>query len=146
MEKEIRIKIKSVRYEVGESLFTELVNDDEMDISMLGDIEPDPEVIEINTFGKKKTEDGRIDISYEESEVTGMDGSTTSISYDTSARGMISMIREGAVSTVLILRRGRGITVFIILLLCPLRFVFILLRWKIILTVLERFLLIMLLR
>ena len=106
-EKEIRIKIKSVRYEVGESLFSELVEDGEFDLSMLGDSQPDPEVIEINTFGKKKSENGRIDISYEESEVTGMDGSTTSISYDTSAIGVVSMIREGAVSTVLVFEEGK---------------------------------------
>ena len=106
LEKEIRIKIKSVRYEVGESLFSELVGDD-ADINMVGDLDPEPEVIEINTFGKKRTDGGRIDISYEESEVTGMDGSTTAISYDTSARGIVSMIREGAVSTVLVFEEGK---------------------------------------
>lgn len=106
-EKEVRIKIKSVRYEVGESLFSELVDDGDIDLSVLGEAEPEPEVIEINTFGKKKIEEGRVDISYEESEVTGMDGSVTSISYEISAKGIVSMIREGAVSTVLVFEEGK---------------------------------------
>ena len=106
-EKEVRIKIRSVRYEVGESLFSELVGDGEIDISVLGDGCPEPEVIEINTLGKRREKDGRVDISYEESEVTGMDGSTTSVSYDTDATGIVSMIREGAVSTALVFEEGK---------------------------------------
>ena len=107
VEKEIRIKIRSVRYEVAESLFSELFGEDEIDLSVLGELEPEPEVIEINTFGKKSEKNGRVDISYEESEVTGMDGSVTSVSYDTNAKGIVSMIREGAVSTALVFEEGK---------------------------------------
>ena len=107
-EKEIRIKIKSIRYEVSASLFTGVDLDDiDNDMAVFDDIDPEPEVIEINTVGKKSLENNRVDIFYEESEATGMNGSVTSVSFDMSAPEIVSMLREGSVSTALVFEEGK---------------------------------------
>ena len=59
-EKEIRIKIKSIRYEVSASLFAGVDLDDiDNDMAIFDDIDPEPEVIEINTVGKKRLENSQ---------------------------------------------------------------------------------------
>ena len=104
MNEDVRIKIISTRFEVEASLFTD---DDESNeiFRELGDIEP--QTFEINTFAKKTDLDGRIEISYDEGDTTGMEGSRTAISFMTDDTGIVSMLREGAVSTALIFGKGK---------------------------------------
>ena len=97
-QEEVRIRIRSVRYEVEESLFSK-ENDEELNAD---EIRIEPETIEISSIGRMTIEDGRCQIAYDETEVTGMDGSTTAISFLLDQTGVVSMIREGAVSTVLV--------------------------------------------
>jgi|GEM_PF-396466 len=54
------------------------------------------------------TDDGkRIEIRYNETELTGMDGAITQISFEKDAPGIISMLRGGTVYTVLIFEKGK---------------------------------------
>lgn len=101
---EVRIRIRSIRYEVEESLFSE--ETDEL-FKVEEDKESEPEAIEIRSIGRATVEDGRCQIAYDETEVTGMDGSTTAISFLSEQPGIVSMIREGAVSTVLVFESGK---------------------------------------
>ena len=97
-QEEVRIRIRSVRYEVEESLFSK-----ESDEMLAEDaLRVEPETIEISSVGRMTFEDGRVQVAYDETEVTGMDGSTTAISFLRDQQGVVSMIREGAVSTVLV--------------------------------------------
>ncbi|MBO5938457.1 MAG: DUF1934 domain-containing protein [Clostridia bacterium] len=102
---EVRIRIKSVRYEVEASLFSE--ESDDLFRRMGDGQTPEPEVIEINSVGALEQKDGRIELSYDETEVTGMEGSRTAVSFSENASGVVSMIREGMVSTVLIFEEGK---------------------------------------
>lgn len=102
MQENVRIKIRSVRYEVEASLFSE--DDRELELSELS---IEPETVEINTLGVLRHEGGRVEVSYEESEATGMGGSTTALSYLESDEGIVTMIREGAVSTALVFEEGK---------------------------------------
>ena len=102
MQENVRIKIRSVRYEVEASLFSE--EDRELELSELS---IEPETVEINTLGVLRCEGGRVEVSYEESEATGMVGSTTALSYLESDEGIVTMIREGAVSTALVFEEGK---------------------------------------
>ena len=104
MNEDVRIKIISTRFEVEASLFTD-DNDSNEIFRELGEIEP--QTFEINTFAKKADIDGRIEISYDESDVTGMEGSRTAISFVPNDRGIVSMIREGTVSTALVFEKGK---------------------------------------
>ncbi|MBQ6893057.1 MAG: DUF1934 domain-containing protein [Clostridia bacterium] len=49
----------------------------------------------------------RIEIEYEESEITGMEGSKTKVFFDKSNPSLVSILREGAVSTALVFEEGR---------------------------------------
>ena len=102
---EVRIRIKSVRYEVEASLFSE--ENDELFSRRKEGQTPDPETIEIHSVGSFRQKDGRVELSYDETEVTGMEGSRTAISFSRESAGVVSMIREGAVSTVLIFEEGK---------------------------------------
>lgn len=100
---EVRIKIRSVLYEVQASLFSEDEGEDEDLLSVLPFEENiTPEEIIINTEGLLKIEDGRFEISYKESEATGMDGATTTVYFVGGQPEIVSMIRSGSVSTALV--------------------------------------------
>lgn len=102
--KEVRIRLKSVRYEVEASLFS----DEENGVYKMEETTPnEPETIEINSLGTMQTKDGRVEIAYEETEATGMEGATTAVSFMTEQTGVVSMLRDGAVSTVLVFESGK---------------------------------------
>ncbi len=102
---EVRIRIKSARYEVEASLFSD---ESEESFRRVGEGQrPEPEVIEIHSVGQYEEKDGRVELSYDETEVTGMEGSRTAVSFSKETDGIVSMIREGAVSTVLVFEAGK---------------------------------------
>ncbi len=104
---EVRIRLKSTRYEVDASLFSADGEAEDGLRVILADREAEPETIEINSLGRLSRVNGRVEISYDETEVTGMEGSTTAISFMEEADGVVSMIREGAVSTALVFEEGK---------------------------------------
>ena len=106
MKKEIRIKIRSVRYEVEASLFSG--EDSEGALTLRAeDADESPEVIEINSVGTLYDDGDRVEIAYEETEATGMEGSLSTVSYLRSDSGIVSMTRSGTVSTVLTFEAGK---------------------------------------
>ena len=107
--KYIKIKLRSVRYELQEFLLSELLAEAAEEIEMPEDIDvaAESENIEISTDGKLCETEDRVEISYDETELTGMEGSKTSISYDKKDTGIITMVREGTVSTALVFEQGK---------------------------------------
>ena len=100
---EVRIKIKSILYEVQASLFSEEEEDNEdLSIAIPCEESISPDEIIISTEGSLKIEDGRFEVSYKESEATGMEGATTSVSFAENQPEIVSMIRSGSVSTALV--------------------------------------------
>ena len=107
MEKEIKIRIESITYEVEASLFgVDETGDEQFEISDV-EVAPEPDRIEIKTFGTFKIDGDRAEISYEESEATGMEGSLTSVSFDMREAGLVTMARTGVVSTALVFEKGK---------------------------------------
>ena len=111
LKEEVRIKIRSELYEVEESLFSDLPEDEdeiaEAIAEAVADGEGEKDILEINSLGSYSFDGERITISYDETEVTGMEGSSTAVSFLESETGVVSMIREGAVSTVLVFESGK---------------------------------------
>ncbi len=108
MEKEIRIRLKSERYEVEASLFSSADEDNGEGFFLLGeDGEQRPEVMEIHSVGTLCVKDGRVEIAYDETEATGMAGSRTAVSFLEAEPGIVSMVREGAVSTTLVFESAK---------------------------------------
>ena len=104
-QKEIRIKIHSELYEVDASLFTDAdVDTDNIPVS---EDAPTPDIMDINSIGIYTDNGERISISYNETEVTGMEGSTTTITFLKNDPNVVSMMREGAVSATLVFEEGK---------------------------------------
>lgn len=105
--KDIKIYIDSTRYEVEASLFS---GDDDGDglLNMLQNVgEPEPEQMQIKTLGKLSTDNGKIEISYDETELTGMQGSSTVIVFEKNDKGTVTMMRTGQVATALVFEKGK---------------------------------------
>ena len=51
--------------------------------------------------------DGRFSIRYRESELSGMEGTTTTITFLDSDRSVLTILREGTVNSALVLEQGR---------------------------------------
>lgn len=67
---------------------------------------------EDNTFtmsseGWLIVEDGTVTVEYAETELTGMAGATTRLRFDQANPGLVTMMREGTVETVLVFERGK---------------------------------------
>lgn len=74
----------------------------------------DKEALDTNTECTTLTTDctiadkgGRIEIEYEESEITGMEGAKTKVVTDKASPELISILREGSVSTALVFEAGK---------------------------------------
>lgn len=102
MSEKIRLKIRSVLYEVEASLFSNEEENEALEELMPMEAEIAPDELIINSEGLLNTENGRFEISYTESEATGMEGATTSISFFNDQPEIISMVRSGSVSTALV--------------------------------------------
>jgi len=105
--RDIKIKIRSVRYDAEESLFSKLVGDDEGIVESEVLEFDESEAIEINTEGKLKDDGERVEVLYDESEITGMEGSHTSVYFEKKNEGLVCMHRSGSVSTSLVFERGK---------------------------------------
>lgn len=105
-ERDVRIFINSERYEVDEQLFAE--NNADICVCNAEDGNAEPEHLQIRTGGTLTvTPDGRTEIAYDETELTGMSGSRTIVSYGVQNSGTVTMIRSGSVSTTLVFEKGK---------------------------------------
>ena len=107
--KDIKMKIISRRYDVKGSLFDAIAEEIEEELGFEFDDGEDAEEEEIalNTEGKMNIDGENIEIVYEESEITGMEGSRTSLHFSSDDPGFVSMLRSGNVSTSLVFERGK---------------------------------------
>ena len=99
---EVRIKIKSVLYEVSASLFSGDEEDEALERALPLEDDVEPEELLISSVGRLKRENGRFEVSYDETEATGMEGSVTSVSFAEDQPDIVSMMRSGSVSTALV--------------------------------------------
>ena len=99
MLKKVKIKILTERTQAAVGLF-------ENKITPL-DVTAAPERSEMSVEGRYHDDGIRVAISYDESELSGMEGSRATISYQKSEPGLISMLRTGSVKTALTFEQGR---------------------------------------
>lgn len=97
----IKIKAKQLEYaslpeELSELLATEYIEEDTGDQSF-----------ELITSGVLSERGGRISIQYEESELTGLGGSVTNISFDENNTALVTMSRTGYHNTFLTFEKGK---------------------------------------
>ena len=100
MLKKVRIQIETERRAAGGSLFAPT---DELTSAR----ETETERISLTVQGRWHDDGARMSLSYRETELTGLEGSTTSISYQKSDPLVISMLRTGTVRTALLFEEGK---------------------------------------
>lgn len=106
LNEEIRIKIRSELYEVEASMFSDDADIDFFETEKT-DATPEADILEINSLGTMSDDGERIFITYNETEATGMDGSTTSISFLKSSPDVVTMTRDGLVSATLVFEEDK---------------------------------------
>lgn len=70
-------------------------------------VDPECETTTLTTECTVADKGGKIEIEYKESEITGMEGSVTKVVFDKSNASLVSILREGAVSTALVFEEGK---------------------------------------
>lgn len=116
-KKNIKLKITSEQYDVSDALFASLAGeDDELPFDDFGGTdEPEGEdvrydgydTIEMTTDAVMKDDGERIEISYDETELTGMSGAVTAVSFNKNEPGLVTMLRGGSVRTALVFEEGQ---------------------------------------
>lgn len=123
MEKNIKIILRSRRIEIGDKMMQSLFEsvmlqgaqaavaanliDEDIIFRSEQDNGVDEDNVEMITDGILRMEDGRVEVSYEETELTGMEGSTSCVSFAVDNPGLVSMMRGGTVSTALVFEPHR---------------------------------------
>ena len=104
-KRNVMITLQTSRIEVAEELFNE---ENAPDLSPFDCLQTEmPEPTDLLIEGRLVTTPQRVELLYEESELTGMEGSVTSIGFDRTHPGLISMIRTGPVETALVFEQGK---------------------------------------
>ena len=112
IKKNIRIKLTSLREATNDHFFGQILGE-ELDEFEDEEIESDVEnnapegPIEMFSEGELYITDERVIIAYDESELTGMEGSHTQVRFEKSAPELVTMMRSGSVSTILVFEEGK---------------------------------------
>ncbi len=117
IKKSIRIKLTSLREATNDHFFGQMLGDEVDDLfeeeelldQELSDEENnEPEgPIEMFSEGELYVTDDRVIIAYDESELTGMEGSSTQVRFERNHPELVTMMRSGSVSTILVFEEGK---------------------------------------
>ncbi len=110
-KRKVMIHMLTSRLELGGSLFDEPEEGDEendaegIDLAALTGEMPEP--TEFLMEGELATNRTRVELLYEEGELSGMQGSVTAIGFDRDNPSLVSMMRTGPVRTALTFEEGK---------------------------------------
>ena len=109
IKKSIRIKLTSLR-EASDDHFFDSLLEDEIDMFEEEELQSEEEPegpIEMYSEGELYITDERVIIAYDESELTGMEGSHTQVRFERATPGLVTMMRNGTVNTILVFEEGK---------------------------------------
>ena len=101
MLKKVRIKIKTKQHELAGTLF------DAKGVAGGKALDTEPQEMELMYEGSYHDDGTRVTISYREGELTGMENTKTTLSFQKSDPALVRMTRDGAVRTALCFEEGR---------------------------------------
>ncbi len=111
MLKRARILLRSSRVGVAARMFEQMLSDaDESDLYSAPDITEDddaPQSMEMFSDGRLRLTEDAYSLSYEESALTGMEGTSAQIFFRKDQPTLVTMLRSGAVSTALVFEPGK---------------------------------------
>ncbi len=96
------ITIRTARTETADDLF-----EDDILLDPENESDEPSEPTDMIVEGRFCTGKNRVELVYEEGELSGMEGSVTSIGFDRDTPNVVSMIRTGTVETALIFEEGK---------------------------------------
>lgn len=108
MLKRVRIFLRTERYGVAAQLFEDVATGmSEADVFVNSMLEPQdddegPQSMEMYSDARLRLTDDMFSLSYEESELTGMEGTSSQLSFMRSQPELVTMLRSGSVSTALV--------------------------------------------
>lgn len=105
MLKKVRVRIVTDRIELKGSLF-ETPTGQYLPLCN-GEAEAEKEHMELVMEGRCRDDGERFSVTYKESTLTGMEGTTTSLSFLKKEPGLVTMTRTGAVRTALVFEEAR---------------------------------------
>lgn len=105
----INLKITSRQIAVSEMMLERARADLEQNgVEMSGGkAESEDNTFTMSSEGWLTVDDGRVTVEYDETELTGMAGATTRLRFERDNPGLVTMMREGTVETVLVFERGK---------------------------------------
>ncbi len=103
IDKEIKIKIRSELVASAESYFSELNGEEEL----VEEGAKEDQLLEMSYIGRMTDDGERVSIIYNEGNENGLDNSKTIISFMKRSPKIVTMAREGAVSTTFVFEKGR---------------------------------------
>ena len=104
-KRNVMISITTSRLELAKSLFAEENDVEEEDFDLPDDEMPQP--TELLIEGRLVTGRDRVELVWEEGELSGMEGSTTVVGFDRANPGLVSMMRSGTVATAMMFENGK---------------------------------------
>ena len=107
MLKKVRVQIISDRYEVKGSFYNNTMEAVPPEAVAPLRLQGEDEHMEMTVEARYHDDGTRICISYKESEISGMEGSTTSVSFQKNEPQTLSMLRDGTVKTALLFEQGK---------------------------------------
>ena len=105
-KRHVMIRIVTTRLQIAEHLFDEEMTE-ELDEELTPPDDEPCEPVEIWMEGRLVTNSHRVELVYEEGELSGMEGSVTSIGFERDRPGLVSMMRSGPVSTAMIFEENK---------------------------------------
>ena len=109
LKRPVSIHLRSRQQEASNTeLFRGIIEafGDEMELTAAP--EEEDTLMEIRAQGTlERDEDGRISLSYDETELTRMEGSTTTVTFAEDDPGTVTMLRFGSVTTTLVFEQER---------------------------------------
>ncbi len=116
MLKRVAVTMKAERFGVAADLFDEF-----MDVMESGELyraltepvddgengETEPQQTEVFCNGRLRLTDTDFSLTYEESALTGMEGTESQLSFRLAERGLVTMLRTGSVTTALVFEQGK---------------------------------------
>ena len=111
IKKNIRIKLTSLREATNDHFFGQMLGEDmdeyeEFEDEISENEEPEGP-IEMFSEGELYITDERVIVAYDESELTGMEGSHTQVRFERNNDGLVTMMRNGNVNTILVFEAGK---------------------------------------
>ena len=111
IKKNIRIKLTSLREATNDHFFGQMLGDEYDEFEEFEDENPEEQEpegpIEMFSEGELYVTDERVIIAYDESELTGMEGSHTQVRFERCNDGLVTMMRSGNVNTILVFEKGK---------------------------------------